>query len=164
MTVNWLPELILLNDYNGDWERYEEALYKFYSKDFIENKPIFENKKLRIKRHPKLKGKDATFWHIIQEGKIEAEKVPNLRRCERIRWPKPIIEHIDNGEIKTWENERRGEKRVCIWLENIEYLVILARRKNFTLFWTAYPTPHSHMKRKLNQEFKSYIKKLAPPA
>lgn len=35
-------------------------------------------------------GKEATFWHMIQEGRIEEDRTPDIRRCERIRWPKPI--------------------------------------------------------------------------
>ncbi|MNH30689.1 hypothetical protein D3C79_909980 [compost metagenome] len=45
-------------------------------------------KRLGLKRHPVIQGKEATFWHMISEGNDEAERLPDLRRCERIRWPR----------------------------------------------------------------------------
>ena len=59
-SVDWLPALILLQDYGGNWNKYVEALYRFYSEDFIESKPIFEGKKIRLKKLDKIRGKDAT--------------------------------------------------------------------------------------------------------
>src|SRR4030066_170192 len=61
------------------------------------------------------KGKEATFWHLISEGKSEKDRLPDLRRCERIRWPRPIIEHHDRLTIKFWGPERKGGKRTCFW-------------------------------------------------
>lgn len=80
--------------------------------------------------------------------------MPYLRRCERIRWPKPIIEnYADIDNIKLWENERKGEKRICLWVEREEYLVVLAERKGFYLLWTAYLVTEDHRKRKLEKEY-----------
>lgn len=158
---NWLPELVWLKDSGGNWDNYLEALYWFYSKDFIEDKPVFKGNKLRIKRHPRLNGKDATFWHIIQKGEIEKQKIPELRRCERIRWPKPIIENHANPEIKVWEKRIKGEIRICIWFESFEYLVVLAKRTGYILFWTAYPVTWANKKQRLNYEYENYQKSLA---
>jgi hypothetical protein len=115
--------------------------------------------KLAVKRYPLADdGKEVTFWHIISEGKTEDNRLPDLRRCERIRWPRPIIEHSEYPKIKLWENERRGEKRICIWFEEVEYLVVLAKRKDYILFWTAYPVLRDHRKKKLNKEYEEYLK------
>jgi hypothetical protein len=155
---DWLPEIVLFADYENDWEKYEKALYAFYCRDFVDSKPEFRGEKLAVKRHPIEQSKEATFWHIISEGKIEDERLPDFRRCERIRWPAPIIENVDDQDytIKVWENTRhRGEKRICIWFEAFEYLVILAKRKDYTLFWTAYPVTRNHRKRKLQREFEA---------
>ncbi|MHA1395676.1 MAG: hypothetical protein ACTSRZ_19410 [Promethearchaeota archaeon] len=159
--VNWLPELVLFSSYNGNWDVYVEVLYNYYSNDFIKSKPYFRGERLRVKRHPQYQGKDATFWHLIQEENNNS-RIPNIQRCERIRWPKPIIENCDVPEIKIWENKRRGEKRICIWLEERNYLVVLAKRRNYILFWTAYPVDREHTKRKLTKEYKRYLRRLAP--
>lgn len=76
-----------------------------------------------------------------------------MRRCERIPWPRPVIEHSGVAAIKIWSNERRGEKRICLWLEDAEYLVILAERKGYILLWTAFMVEQEHTKRKLRKEY-----------
>ena len=107
---DWLPPLVLFNDYSGDWNAYLEALYACFRQDFIDTNPVFQGRRLGLKRHPMADGKEATFWHMIQEGKAEQERIPDLRRCERIRWPKPIIEHDADPAIKVWRNQRVGNK------------------------------------------------------
>ncbi len=159
MQPDWLPALVLLDHYENNWDKYLKAIYKVFKEDFVYKRPVFQGKKLGIKRYPLADdGKEATFWHMISEGKKEEDRLPDLRRCERIRWPKPIIEHSEFPKIKIWENKRRGEGRVCIWFEEVEYLVILAKRKGYILFWTAYPVFRSHRKRKLNREYEEYLK------
>lgn len=160
---DWLPALVCLADFGGDWKRYEAALYAFFTQDFVEGRPLFEGKPLALKRHPMSQGKEATFWHIISEGDHEDERLPDMRRCERIRWPRPIIEHCDEPVVKVWGNERKGERRVCLWLERQEYLVILTRRREYVMLWTAYPVPQPHQQRKLQKEYEAYIKAKAAP-
>lgn len=109
-------------------------------------------------QYPEVDGKEATFWHLISEGVKEGDRLPDLRRCERIRWPRPIIEHWYEEEIRLWENRRRGEVRICIWLVKENYLVVLAKRKNYVLLWTAYFVEKSHRRRKLQKEYEAYKK------
>lgn len=110
-----------------------------------------------------LQEKVATFWHIISEGPIEEERLPDIRRCERIRWPRAIIENSEDAGIKVWENENKGEKRVCLWLEQQEYLVVLGFRGVNYVLWTAYCVTEQHRKRKLQREYESYHKDNAAP-
>lgn len=132
--------------------------YKYFKADFVLSRPVYKGKKLALRKHPMKKGKEATFWHMISEGRIESDRVPDLRRCERIRWPKPIIEHSHlEASIKVWKNTRRNETRICIWLESQDYLIILADRKGYILFWTAYPVIQKHRKRKLQNEYERFI-------
>lgn len=154
----WLPPLVLLSDYNGDWNAYIEAIYGYFTQDFVDSKPVFRGKRLGLKRHPLTQGKEATFWHMIQQGDQEADRIPDIRRCERIRWPKPIIEHDSDEAIKEWPNQRRGEKRICLWFEQENYLVILSDRGSFVLPWTAYLVDQPHQKRKLQKEYEEYCR------
>ena len=155
---DWLPPLILLEDYNGDWATYFENLYRLFLADFIQQTLTFQGRRLSCKRHPLIEGKEATFWHLISEGKVEANRLPDLRRCERIRWPRAIIEHADDPAIKMWENERQGETRTLLWLEDQEYLVVLADRQKYVLIWTAYTVIRQHQKEKLRKEYEAYKK------
>jgi hypothetical protein len=154
-----IPPLVTLQEYNGDYFTYEEAIYALFTKDFVDARPIFKGKALGLKRHPLFKGREATFWHIISEGPIENVRTPDLRRYERILWPKVIIEICSSTckEIKIWKNIRKDETRILLWCERIEYLVILADRGSYILFWTSYPVFEEHIKRKLRKEYYEYI-------
>lgn len=153
----WLPPLVLFNDYGGNWEAYLEAVYSIFKADFIDSKPTFKGMGFNLKRHPLFQDKEATFWHVTSEGSQETERIPDFRRCERIRWLRPIIENANDPAIKVWENERKGEKRICLWLEAEEYFVVLAKREGYMLLWTAYLVKQVHRKQKLQKEYEAYI-------
>jgi hypothetical protein len=159
----WLPALILFENCAGDWERYLRVIYAYFKQDFIDSRPEYRGTRLGLKRHPVVEGKEATFWHVISEGSAEEDRLPDLRRCERIRWPRPVIEHADELVIKIWENERKGEKRINLWLENQEYLVVLAVRKTYILLWTAFPVTQPHRKALLQKEYEAFKKAGAAP-
>lgn len=155
---DWLPGLVLLDDYDGNWERYIEDIYAFFRKDFIENQVIFNNQPVKMKRYPLLNDKEATFWHVTSEGKEEDSRLPELRRCERIRWPRPIIEHFADSKIKCWKNKRKNDNRIVLWFVDLDYVVILAERKNCVLLWTAYYINYKHTRKKLQKEFETSSK------
>jgi hypothetical protein len=104
----WLPALICLSDFGGNWDRYQQGLYEVFRRDFLEARLYFRGLPLRLKRHPLADGKEATFWHFTSEGHVEAERTPDLRRCERIAWPRPIIERVDDPAVKVWEMKGAG--------------------------------------------------------
>lgn len=155
---HWLPPLVLFNEYEGNWNAYLDALYRHFRQDFVENRPYFEGRRLGLKRHPLSLGKEATFWHLISGGADEVERTPDIRRCERIRWPRPIIDYNKDFVVKVWRNRRRGETRVCLWLADQDYLVVLADRKGYLLIWTAYVVDQPHRRQKLQKEFEKYWK------
>jgi hypothetical protein len=149
----WLPPLVFLADYGGDWHRYLEAVYDFFRQDFVVSSPQWKGKRVGAKRHPIADGKEATFWHLITEGRTEAERLPDLRRCERIRWPRPIIEATPQGRVRCWTNRREHEARVVIALDDFSYVVVLAQRKGYVILWAAYCVEKEHRRQKLRKEF-----------
>jgi hypothetical protein len=162
-TPDWLPPLVLLGSHSGNWNHYVEALYRYYKQDFVDSQPVFRGLAVQRKVTPVEQGKEASFWHLISEGKKEADRIPDMRRCERIRWPRPVVEHVDEPSIKVWENKRGRDTRICIWFEAIEYLVVLAVRRGYYLLWTAYPVTRPHTKRNLRREYEAYTKANAAP-
>ena len=64
-------------------------------------------------------GKEATFWHMISSGESESERIPDLHRCERIRWPYVIINASNLGLMKCWRNSRKEEDRIVIAVEDL---------------------------------------------
>ena len=154
----WLPPLVLFSDHGGDWDRYLDILYAWFKQDFIDSKPVFQGRRLGLKRYPLTMGKEATFWHLTSEGLEEENRIPDFRRCERIRWPRPVIEHSEDSRVKYWVSVKRNEDRIHIWLEEEDYVVVLADRKGFLLPWTAFLVTREHTRRKLAREYEDYWK------
>ncbi len=158
-----LPDLIKYCDYTGKDKEYLDVVYSFFKIDFVDNRPIFNGVRLGLKKHPQEDGKEATFWHFITTGNVEKNRYPDIPRCERIRWPKPIIDKSSSKNIRVWENKRNTKKgiqeRICICYGDWEYLVILTKRKDYLLPWTAYPIQYDKDKRKLENEYNLFNKK-----
>jgi len=154
---DWLPPLVLLTDYGGEWDRYLEALYEFFKADFLRSRPMFEGKRLGLKAHPLVGGKEATFWHFIQEGKVESERTPDLRRCERVRWVMPVICHASDNCVKRWVADIRGALRVHLWVETAEYLVVLDDRGDYILPWTAFCVTEPQRKKHYAKEYERWV-------
>jgi len=148
----WLPRLVLLPDYGGEWGRYLEAVYTYFRQDFIVSSPRWEGKRIGMKRHPMVAGKEATFWHLISEGEVEKDRLPDIRRCERIRWPRPMIEAGRDGQVRCWRNRKGHECRIVIALGDFSYIVVLALRKDYAILWTAYYVEREHRRAKLRKE------------
>jgi len=159
VTPDWIPPLVLFEDFKGNWDAYLDAIYTYFKKDFVDNKPVFQGRRLGLKRFPLSQGKEATFWHMISEGQEEEKRIPDFRRCERIRWPKPVIEHENDPKVKYWVSVKRNEDRIHIWLEEADYVVVLADRKRFLLPWTAFLITRKHTREKLIREYNEYWKK-----
>lgn len=148
---DWLPPLVELADYGGNWPAYEEALYAFFHADFIAHTTRFRTLPVVLKRMPLYENKEASYWHCISEGKDELERVPDMRRCERIRWPRPCIEH--ERQLKVWTERRNGDHRIHIWLESAGYIVVLAVRRSHLILWTTFYVKHAHEREKFNRRY-----------
>jgi len=163
MSTQWLPALVLLADSSGDWGRYVEHLYAYFVADFEIAKPSWPGKRVGLKRHPEYDGKSATFWHFLSDGADEAERIPDLRRCERIRWPRPMMDGFNQSkpDLATarmiwWKNRRSNEDRYLLALPDFSYIVVVADRGEFVLPWTAYTVDRDHQRNKLKKDFEFY--------
>jgi hypothetical protein len=160
---DWLPDLLLFDDFGGDWQRYEDELFARFYSDFIESRPTFQGEPVFITKYPLKKGKERGFWHCIQEGDIEDDRTPDLRRCERICWIRPVIEHTTDPKIKKWPTQRKGKNRYLLWVEDADYLVILEKRPGSWYLWTTYYTDRERTRNKLREECEAYIKSQRRP-
>jgi len=155
-----LPDLVEYSKFPNETE-FLNALYEHFKQDFVYSKPIFNGIELWLKRMPLRDGREATFYHVTTTGKDENNRTLDVPRAERIRWIKPIIETKDK-KILIWENERKKEHNILLYLEDENFLVVLRKRKNGILFWTSYYTNKCY-KIKLLREYKNYCKKLKTP-
>lgn len=151
----WLPALMTLAEYSGNFPTYLEAVYQAFRADFVNSFPTYPAKRFALKRHPMSDGKEATFWHLVSSGPNEEERLPDLRRTERIRWPRPIIESLGSDRIHSWKNRRGNQERLVIAIDDFSYVVILEDRTDYVLLWTAYFVEETHRREKLAREYRA---------
>ena len=159
---SWLPPLV---PFSGKWEEYLEAIYRYFFEDFVFSKPKFGDKRVALKRHPIIKGKEATFWHFISENPpdsmSEEDRIPDFRRCERIRWPKPVMEQYGNKSAICWwktiRPSRRGTtRRILLALDDFSYIIVVDEHKDYVLPWTHFPVESMRRREILKQEYEKY--------
>ena len=162
MEVFDLPEIVELSEYGGNFSQYLEAVYEIFKAHFVDSKPTFQGKKLGLKKFPLVEGKEYTFYHMTHEGDIENDRTPDLRRMERIGWPRPMIDNSEHPYLKVWRNTRRGrggtKNRILILHEQERYLVVLDDRKDYILPWTAYLIRGNTEMSKKMKEYETYKK------
>ena len=143
------PDLLPFNDFGGDWEAYEAALFGIFLAEIAQAGLRFRGLNVGCRRHPEALGRWSSFWHLVQEGRVEEDREPDLRRCERLRWIRWVIENATaHPEIDEWQNTRKTEVSTLLWYRE-EYLVVLSQRRNqargesYWLLKTAYCTEKS---------------------
>jgi len=151
---DWLPPMIELSDLDGDWNRFIDAVYARYLNDLANKKVSFKGRPVVLRVHPLERGKGSGFWHCIQEGAIESQRVPDMERCRRIGWIRAIIENWQDASIEYWQETRDNKIDHLFWWRE-EYLVILSERGSNSaggpdvyLLKTAYLITQPHSKRK----------------
>jgi hypothetical protein len=165
VTTEWLPELVKLESCGGDWTAYVETLYRIFHFHFIQSPPkSCLGKRWAVKKHPMELGKEATFWHVISEGQTETERTPDLRRCERLHWIRPMVDAIGSEDVKCWKNMRKGHLRLLISTPDFSFVVILQESSEYVMLWTAYYVESGHRREKLKREWEEYHKRQAPPS
>ncbi len=163
MGCDKIPTIIEMDSFDGDYEKYEEAVYNIYKETFEKQKFYWNDKTIEHKKHPVFKDKPGTFWHIVSTGDDEENRIPDLRRYERVAWPAYILSHCKQNctNLLMWKNKRKGKSRIILWCRDIDYVVILDERKDFCIFWTAYPVTYRHTKNKLLKEYEEYTKNIS---
>lgn len=150
---DWLPELL---PFTGDWSTYVDTVYAEFRGDFFNHQVFFRGRRVSVRKEPRDQGKEAGFWHAISEGPKEMERTPDLRRCERVRWVRVLVESVDEASLPTWESKRGSDRRILIALPDFTYVVVLADRKRYVLFLTAFYIEQQHRRDKLKQEWEAW--------
>ena len=152
------PDLIELSDYAGNFENYFKAVYAVFETDFIKTQPKYEGLKVAVRKYPEVDGLHRTFYHITHEGEDENNRQPEIRRMERIRFPKFMIDNNTHVETLIWKNKRGKDIRIVLFNKAENYIVILTDRTSYYMFITAYFVENEHRKKSLLKEYEAYIK------
>ncbi len=159
----WLPDALCYNDFKGEWDKFLATVYQVFERDFKQSRPAFQGCPVIYDSRME-DGKEAVFWHITCRDDLRTRnRELDIRRCERIPWPRPMIEHPTDTAISVWKNKRKRDTRVLIWLENLDYLVVMAERPRAMILVTAYCTDIKSQRGKLAKERDEYYKMQKPP-
>ena len=161
----WLPKLEYFDDYENSWEPYQDAIYAIFKGDFIDRHPFFRGKQVNIRKDPIEHGKEEAFFHVTcKDYSKDGNRVPDFRRCERIRWVRAFIENNqcnlnlckDCEGIKVWEQPYHNKRRVHILLEKERYMVVVEPRKSYCLLITAFYFDYEHALEKKLKHYEQY--------
>lgn len=147
--IDWLPEIFCVNPWSHN--TYND-LYAIFCRDI-------RDATLRYCEQPVLifpekeDGKEVLFWHLTtrkqwvrpvprRKQKFErkgtlredfCERLPDLRRCERLPWVNPLIHNAFDSEVLAWDyKEGDGVIKTYVWIKDHSFVVIMKRRKNLS--------------------------------
>jgi len=103
-------------------------------------------------------GKEKVFWHITdKEMHPYSDRLPDIRRAERLNWIRPMIENCNENEIQCFDyTESSGQIRAYLWLERYDFIVILGKlpRINYTIitaFYIDFENKRRELRKKMSQ-------------
>ncbi|MBC8418168.1 MAG: hypothetical protein ISR62_01560 [Desulfobacteraceae bacterium] len=111
----WLPPMVRVDPWGQDTF---DILYSIFERDFKFNQPLYSGKPVWF--FPEMEGdKESIFWHLThREDKKTGERLPDMRRCERLPWIKAVIENRDKPELLNWDyKEGDGSVKTYLWLK-----------------------------------------------
>ena len=153
-----LPDLMLLGDHGGDWDLYQDSLYQHFVDTVVEANLTFLGLPVTCPRHPEMNGMHSSFWHLISDDvnkkRIDTERIVNIRRCECVSWIGHTIKEAQdkNGGVDCWENKRGRDTHTVLWLEQENFLVVLAKRSNYYVLKTCYKHGNGNKRKQLLKE------------
>lgn len=141
----WLPDMVQVSPWctSGSDDTYE-ILYRIFCRDiknhelkYVEYNVWFFNELED--------GKEKIFWHLTSREQksrkvprrkkrfydtdtIPAERLPDLRRSERLPWVRSLIENCGKSEISAWDYEEGdGSIKTYVWSENYDFVVVMKK-------------------------------------
>lgn len=173
--ISWLPEKFPVEPWNKDTY---EKLYDYFCKN-IRDADLFISC-FRVWFYRGIDdGKEKMFWHLIgkkdKAQKIprrmqkfekeirdkQSDRLPDIRRAERITWLPAVLENYLEPEVIDWEYiEADREIRRYLWIKDENYLIVLKNNSNDYSYRlvTAYYIRYNSKRRALEKKFQKRIK------
>jgi len=132
---SWLPKLIEC-EYFSKYREYEDMIYGIFINDFVNQKNVFLGKRLEVTKKPLLNNKIDGFNHLVFGHE---RKSPDFDRCARVKWPKVIIDEINNnGQHKSEIKIYYKEGAYHLLLEKERYIVVIKDKGDYMLLITGF--------------------------
>ncbi|MBW2663664.1 MAG: hypothetical protein JRD93_17205 [Deltaproteobacteria bacterium] len=144
----WLPEMVQVSPWcNGGNNDTYEMLYQIFSRDMKNHDLKYSGFDVWFFKEIE-DGREKIFWHLTSrkqkarrvprrkrrfydEDEIPAERLPDLRRSERLPWVKALIENTGKNGISAWDYEEgNGSIKTYVWLKNCDFVVIMKKYPN----------------------------------
>jgi hypothetical protein len=140
---NWLPPMAQVNPWTPD--KYE-MLYAIFCRDIRDSNLQYRGCRVWIYR--KLEdGKEEIFWHLTSrevkptpiprrqrhffpagQTHLTQQRTTDPKRCERLPWIKPLIQHPTDPEVLAWDYlEGDGSVKTYVWLKAENFVVIMKK-------------------------------------
>jgi hypothetical protein len=148
---DWLPDLFPIDP----WTIYTfENLYEIFQRDFIASQPIYRGKIVWVFPE-KEDNKEKIFWHLTsRKEKTTGQRLPDLRRSERLPWVRVMLQYPDKAEILDWDYEKGdGTINTYVWLKGYSFVVIMKKypngeRRLITSYWINYPNERRRLEKR----------------
>jgi hypothetical protein len=159
-----LPPLIEYDQYGGNWQRYIDEVFSVFYRDLIASRAQFKSAPVSIDTRMGKDGKEEGFWHLTHSGPKHA-RIPDLGRCARVPWLRPLIETVPGSGARWWRGERDGKLRDLVADPPFSYLIVLQVSRSRAVLITAIYIEYQHRRRKLEREWRDYHQNAfgAPP-
>ena len=139
------------------WKVYLDVLFTVFERTLARAVLTFRGVNVGCRRFPESRQKHFGFWHLIQEGWPEDDRMPDFERCRRLRWVSWVILNADKDPaIRVFrQTPRHGEKTWALWLVKQDYVVILAERSGYYLLKTAFVVTKEHKREELDRDWQA---------
>ena len=168
-----LPEIIECENL-VEWNSYLNKLYiEVFKPQFLENVPIFKGGRVLSRREPMDGEWEHGFTHMthvdLQHNSTDPnDRIPDLRRSERLNWVKRIIENYecsienDCGKILYWEEMYRGRVRCNLLFKDERFLIVLEKARNVYFLITSFYIEKDWELNKRIRKYETYKKQKTP--
>jgi hypothetical protein len=145
---------------DGVWQQVLENLHEIFQHDFVAAQLTCGE--LPVKWDTNILSRDnfcEGFWHLISQTDGTGGRIFDPRRAERLAWVAALIMHSTDPSVKCWEYlEASGRVRIYIWLEDLDYVVILEKQNTVARLVTAFYVDGNSKRRGLTRKYENRLK------
>lgn len=173
LEIECLPEIIECESLI-EWNSYLEKLYSsIFKPQFIDTKPVFMGWSVLSRKEPMDGEWEHGFTHMTHVDLLHTsnnpnDRIPDLRRSERLNWVKPMIENYECsvekqcGKILYWEEMYRGRVRCNLLFPSERFHIVLERARNVYFIITSFYIEKDWELNKRIKKYETYKKQKTP--